>query len=89
VPLRTDVEIGKRLLDEKFRRHEPVAIEPGSSVINRAPDRARLQGGVLTRIEGGAGRAPLYPKRRTGYGVGSGYDPPKMSELPNVAGQSC
>ena len=23
------------------------------------------------------------------YGVGSGYEPPKMSELPKVAGQSC
>lgn len=23
------------------------------------------------------------------YGVGSGYEPPKISELPNVAGQSC
>lgn len=28
-----------------------------------------------------------YTGRR--QGVGSGYDPPKMSELPKVAGQSC
>src|SRR5436305_1525012 len=37
----------------------------------------------------GGGRHPPAPVNRPTYGVGSGYDPPKMSELPNVAGHSC
>lgn len=28
-------------------------------------------------------------RSRPGYGVGSAYDPPKISKLPNVAGHAC
>lgn len=37
----------------------------------------------------GADMRPLPLLMRCPYGVGSEYDPPKMSLLPNVAGQSC
>jgi hypothetical protein len=40
----------------------------------------------VSRNPGGAAMPPL---RSPAYGVGSAYEPPKMSLFPNVAGQAC
>jgi hypothetical protein len=42
-----------------------------------------------SRENEGRPEAPLEVGFGSRYGVGSGYEPPKMSVLPNVAGQSC
>jgi hypothetical protein len=42
-----------------------------------------------SRENEGRPKAPLEVGFGSRYGVGSGYEPPKMSVLPNVAGQSC
>ena len=48
--------------------------------------RHRTHGYGIGPARGGLLGPPLAELR---YGVGSGYVPPKMSELPKVAGQSC
>lgn len=57
-----------------------------------------LAAGVATFIGqaiadvGGGGAPPVAGPHLVAdgrYGVGSGYEPPKMSELPKLAGQSC
>jgi hypothetical protein len=61
-----------------------------------------LAGGIAARHEVGAHDGAVVARRwrpdagrhlrrnrRGRYGVGSGKDPPNMSELPKVAGQSC
>jgi hypothetical protein len=49
------------------------------------------RGSLLPRSREKEGRpqAPLVIEFGSAYGVGSGYEPPKMSVFPNVAGQSC
>jgi hypothetical protein len=40
-------------------------------------------------VSGNPGGAAMPPLRTPAYGVGSAYEPPKMSLFPNVAGQAC
>jgi hypothetical protein len=62
------------------------ALRPGECA-SRAPSTTRAEGAVARR--GAPGGAPRKVVSAAPYGVGSAYEPPKMSLLPNVAGQSC
>jgi hypothetical protein len=63
------------------------------AICRRFPSRrseTSASAAVRPRREGARrNRAPSRTVGADPYGVGSGYVPPKMSELPKFAGQSC
>jgi hypothetical protein len=67
----------------RYPKNEPkLALQVGDDFANR---RLLLPASRKRAPPG----APPLSEEATGYGVGSWYDPPKMSELPKVAEQSC